>query len=449
MHPVRHSFLLALVACLLAVPPLVAQRLERPIPDEVLEANRQLVEGGAKRSVLVETGARIDGVALEKGASVALARATGQLIVLSDVRAPSPTLAYYDADGRRRWARVVDLSNGWYDREHLILWAEISEDGERIVVYASQHLETVIAALYDVEGELLASFQPFAHMAPSGRYFFGTDEMYGESFFHFLDAELRPIDTGLDRLLEIDPARFDYGMQYRVLEDDLLVGVFYEFEGTTPGTTPGTTGPPDRDDPSRTRRAQLFAFDLVRERLLVQLDLSIPDARFSYDRSFTANLSDQGIDVRGGRMVLALHTFTQGAELACIDLQTGRVRRRRLSTYNTLTLALDGRSYVIGRNEGGQRVLRGHDWESDRQLFEVGGALHEHLVDAVLRERELLAYMGKFGEVPHLARLPLGGDRPEAVAHGWFDRDLRRGFVPVRSGDAGEGIRLLVVRRDP
>ncbi len=336
----------------------------QPLLPQVLQQNAAVLARGTLNGLRVQTTpVRIKGLALTQKSSVALAAQRGALAVFEPRGLQQGRLRYYDPEGVLRWEQTLPMM--FREDEAWGTWLAMSEDGR-------------------VLGEWIAEL----HMAPSGRYFYRGSTFYGaftSRKFTLLDAELRPLDLGLEETLEMEA---DVEIrQYRVFRGDRLVALV---------------------KPSRSRPLTSFVYDLTQRGVLLRRALS---------SNFHLKLREERADLRGSTFVVSIIRWMQwGVLLWIVDLETGQVREQVIHGFNHL-LFIDVRT---GQEQRPYRIKGGMMYP--RWCWVEGGEVRLY---GWLPER-----------VPDRELVVLRGGKVVGHMYGWFGRGLSFGYVPV-SGASG------------
>ncbi|MEM6648430.1 MAG: hypothetical protein AAF730_19470, partial [Bacteroidota bacterium] len=138
-------------------------------------------------------------------------------------------VAFFDGQGQHQWTKAVPKPERW--TEDVYTRGQIAGNGSRIVVSLTppgDHLLTAVV-VFDRYGDVVASPPEFIHMAPSGRYFYGSNYSYREREFILYDDQLQTVDTAIEEALEIDRSRYRYSLTYKVLDNDVMFIDLYEY----------------------------------------------------------------------------------------------------------------------------------------------------------------------------------------------------------------------------
>ncbi len=386
---------------------------------EVLQQNAAVLARGVLDGVRVQaTPVRIEGLALTQQSSVALAAQSGALAAFEPQGLQQGRLRYYGPDGVLRWERTLPMM--FREDEAWGTWLAMSEDGRRVVLYEWRGESWSARAVLDETGRVLGEWIAELHMAPSGRYFYGGGVFYGAYRFRLYDAELRPLDLGLEEVFGIKEGEGRVS-QYRIFNGDRLVALV---------------------KPSRSRPLTLFVYDLTQRRVLARRELS---------SDYNLTLREERADLRGSTFVVSILRWSQrGVLLWVVDLETGQVREQVIDGFLNLALSEDGRFLWIGLGvrKGGKgayyiKLMDVRTGQEQGPYRIEAGMMYPRRCRVEGGEVRLYGWLPE--RVPDRELVVLREGKVVGHLYGWFGQALSFGYVPVGASSGSVVLQQVTV----
>lgn len=318
------------------------------------------------------------------------------------------TLTLYAQKGEPKWSNTIEIKG-------FGVFAEISENSNRIIAHGYGDHEVSVEAVYDSTGTMIAGpIRGMLNMSPTGNYFVPSDRQVNRSLILYDKNAAETSTEFIASLLNIDQENYTYSFSYDFFEKDILKLGFNEYE----------IDPEDVLKRGQKRRNSTYLIDLNSRNIIYTSENSKVFQEFAYQNgkifyAFNALRAD-GSYRRGS------------VQFELLDLATNEVTNFGGGPYAQVEASKKENLFYITRWTKGDYVLHVIDGE-DLQLETI--VLEDvRWIKNIYRADSGYVIQSSDDSYKHLERVEkLDTDGELTFKYlGWFN-DAMHGLIPVES----------------